>query len=81
MKYGISKDRALALLHQYISQGNLIKHALASEAVMRALAERLGEDPDKWGLAGLLHDLDVERQPDLSVHTLETVVMLQQGGG
>lgn len=80
MKYGISKDRALALLHQYISQGNLIKHALASEAVMRALAERLGEDPDKWGLAGLLHDLDVERQPDLSVHTLETVVMLQQEG-
>ena len=80
MDYGISRERALTLLHEHISGPNLIKHCLASEAVMRALALHLGEDPDKWGLAGLLHDLDVERQPDLAVHTLETVDILTQQG-
>lgn len=79
-QFGISRDEALALLGQYITNPNMLKHCLATEAVMRALARRLGENEDKWGLAGLLHDLDVETQPDLAVHTSETVQVLQERG-
>ncbi|MFH1488128.1 MAG: HD domain-containing protein, partial [Pseudomonadota bacterium] len=51
------------------------------EAVMRALADRLGEDREKWGLAGLLHDLDVEMvDADLSRHTLEAEKILRDKG-
>lgn len=60
MGYGITRDEAMQLLHEYIKNENMIKHCLASEAVMMELAKRLGEDEEKWGLAGLLHDLDVE---------------------
>jgi putative nucleotidyltransferase with HDIG domain len=56
----LSRDEAFALLLKYISDDTLIKHSLASEAVMRAVAEELGEDPEEWGLAGLLHDIDFE---------------------
>jgi len=79
-RFGISRDDALKLLDQYISNRNLIKHCLAAEAVMQALADRLDEDPEKWGLAGLLHDLDVETQPDLATHTSETVMVLEKRG-
>ncbi len=59
----------------------MIAHCLASEAVLRALAERLGEDPDHWGLAGLLHDVDVEiTDADPEVHALEGAKMLEQKG-
>ena len=47
---------------------------------MRALAEKVGEDPEKWGLAGLLHDLDAESHPDLDVHTRETARILGEIG-
>ncbi|MDD3620439.1 MAG: HDIG domain-containing protein [Desulfobulbaceae bacterium] len=79
-QFGISRNEALALLNGYIANPNMIKHCLAAEAVMRALARRLQEDEDKWGLAGLLHDLDVEHQPDLAVHTTETVQVLEEHG-
>jgi len=52
MGYGITRDAAMALLKNYINNinnENLIRHCLASEAVMIALAERLGEDEEKWG--------------------------------
>lgn len=49
MGYGITRDEAMALLKNYINNENLIRHCLASEAVMIALAERLGEDEEKWG--------------------------------
>ncbi len=77
-QYGMSRDDALTLLRQHIENENLIKHCLASEAVLRAMAEKLGEDPDKWGLAGLLHDLDAETHADLDNHTSETVRLLQE---
>ena len=81
MDYGTNREEALSLLKEYIQNGNLIKHCLATEAVMKALAERLGEDKEKWGLTGLLHDLDVELvQYDLSRHTLETEKILQGKG-
>jgi len=68
-------------LREYVRNENLIKHCLATEAVMTALAERLGENKEKWGLAGLLHDLDVEIvNHDLSRHTLETERILKEKG-
>ena len=55
---------ALALMHEYTASDSLRKHMLAVEAAMRAYAERFGEDPDRWGLAGLMHDFDYERYPN-----------------
>ncbi len=80
MSYGITRDEALELVREHLDNENLVKHSLASEAVLRALARRLGEDEDKWGLAGLLHDLDAESQPDLTTHTSETVAILSSRG-
>lgn len=81
MSSGISRERALELLHEHVKNPNMIKHCLASEAVLAALAERLGEDKEKWAMAGLLHDLDVElTSADLNVHGLETVKMLEHHG-
>lgn len=77
-KYGMSRGDALVLLNAHIKNRNMINHCLASEAVLRAVASRLGTDPDKWGLAGLLHDLDAESQPDLAHHTRETVAILEK---
>jgi putative nucleotidyltransferase with HDIG domain len=77
----MTRDEALALLGQYIKNDRMINHCLASEAVMRALARRLGRDEEKWGLAGLLHDLDVEIcNADLNVHCLETERILKEKG-
>ena len=81
MSYGLNREEALDLLKEYIQNQNMIKHCLASEAVMAALAERLGEDSEKWGLAGLLHDLDVELvDADLSKHGLEAERILREKG-
>lgn len=81
MDYGIDREEALLLLKEYIQNRNLVKHCLATEAVMKTLAYRLGKDKEKWGLAGLLHDLDVELvQSDLSRHTLEAAKILQEKG-
>jgi uncharacterized protein len=56
----LSREEAIILMNQYIQSDNMKKHCYASEAVMRALARRLGRDEDEWGLTGLLHDIDVE---------------------
>lgn len=80
MTYGISREDAFDLVKQQIKGPSMINHCLAAEAVMRALAERVGEDPDKWGLAGLLHDLDAETHTDLAVHTRETARILTERG-
>ncbi|MBN1140337.1 MAG: HDIG domain-containing protein [Deltaproteobacteria bacterium] len=81
MDYGIDRAQALDLVRQQLSNPNLIKHCLATEAVMRALAKKLGADPEQWGLAGLLHDLDAEQtEGDLAAHTHETVRVLRQQG-
>jgi putative nucleotidyltransferase with HDIG domain len=59
-----NRDRALALVHEYTASDALRKHMYAVEIAMRAMAERAGEDPDSWGLVGLLHDFDYERFPN-----------------
>lgn len=75
----LPRDEALTLLHKYIKNERMIAHSLASEAVMRALAQRLGHDPEKWGQAGLLHDLDVElTHSDPGRHALETARILTE---
>lgn len=58
------RDDALALLQEYTENENLRKHMYAVENAMRAYAEKYGEDPDRWGLTGLLHDFDYERWPN-----------------
>ena len=77
----MNRDQALQLLKNHIKNPRTISHCLASEAVLRSLARRLGEDEEKWGLAGLLHDLDVEfthEQPELHGH--ETIRILKENG-
>jgi len=77
----LSRDAALSLLKEHVKNENMIKHCLASEAVLRALARRLGEDEELWGLAGLLHDVDVEIvNADLAIHGLKSVEILTQAG-
>ena len=55
---------ALALMHEYTASDSLRKHMLSVEAAMRAYAEQRGEDVERWGLAGLIHDFDYERWPN-----------------
>jgi putative nucleotidyltransferase with HDIG domain len=77
----MTRQDALELLKTHLKNKNLIKHCLAVEACMNALAVRLGHDPAPWGLAGLVHDLDyelTEKSPDL--HTVETVKILENLG-
>jgi putative nucleotidyltransferase with HDIG domain len=78
--YGISREKAFKLVQEHIKSPNLFKHCLATEAVMRSLAAHVGQDQDKWGLAGLLHDLDAESHTDLEIHTRETAQILKELG-
>jgi putative nucleotidyltransferase with HDIG domain len=64
----ISRDAALALLHEHTASDALRKHMYAVELAMRAMAERYGADPDAWGVVGLLHDFDYERFPNPAHH-------------
>ncbi len=59
-----TRTEAFELLREHNSSQSLINHALSVEAVMRHVAKKHGEDPDKWGVIGLVHDLDYERYPD-----------------
>lgn len=77
----ISREEALKAVRQHLSNKNLQKHVLAVEAVMRAMAEHFGEDPDRWGMAGLLHDIDYERtKGDPARHSLESGEMVAAMG-
>jgi len=62
-KYIPTREDALQLLREYNQDDSLIKHALAVEGVMRYIAGKKGEDEDKWGIIGLVHDLDYEQFP------------------
>ena len=58
-----TREEAFTLLKKYNQSESLIKHALAVESVMRYFARKRGEDEDKWGIIGLVHDLDYEKFP------------------
>jgi putative nucleotidyltransferase with HDIG domain len=77
----MKREEALELVQKHLKNKNLVKHCLAVEACMRAMASRLGQDSEKWGLAGILHDLDyelTEKSPEL--HTTETIKILKEYG-
>jgi len=75
----LTRDDAETLLKQYIKNERMLNHCYASEAVMGALAGRLGQDEEKWRIAGLLHDLDIELvENDLNRHGLETERILKE---
>ncbi len=77
----MKREEALDLLGSYVKNEKMIAHCLASEAVLRDLATHLGEDPDKWGLAGLLHDIDVEiTDADPKIHALKGAEILEEKG-
>jgi len=63
-----SRADTLALMHEYTASESLRKHMLSVEAAMRAYAGKFGEDEDRWGITGLIHDFDYERFPN-SAHS------------
>ncbi len=77
----MTREEALKILKENLLNQNLIKHCFAVEAIMRVLAQKFGEDREKWGLAGLLHDIDYEKvKDDLSRHSLVGAKMLEDLG-
>ena len=81
----LSRADALDLVHEYTASEALRRHMLAVELAMRAMAARAGEDPERWGLVGLLHDFDYERFPNAAhsptdEHPSEGVRLLRARG-
>jgi len=73
-----NREEAYRLLTEYNTSDSLIKHALAVEGVMRYFARKRGEDEEKWGVIGLVHDLDYERFPDQ--HCRKSEEILRENG-
>jgi len=73
-----SYDEALSLLKEFNRSESLLKHAYTVEGVMRYIAPKAGEDEEKWGIVGLLHDLDYERFPEQHCH--KSKEMLEERG-
>lgn len=80
-----SRSDTLAIMHEYTASDSLRKHMLSVEAAMRAYAEKFGEDQDRWGITGLIHDFDYERYPNdahspTDEHPAEGVRILRSRG-
>ncbi|MHC4394328.1 MAG: HD domain-containing protein [Planctomycetota bacterium] len=69
-----TREEAFSLLTEYNKNDGLIKHALAVEGVMRYCARKRGEDEEKWGVIGLVHDLDYEQFPEQHCHKTEEIL-------
>ena len=76
----VDRDGAWDLLTEYTQSPNLRNHGLAVEAAMRAYARHFGEDEEKWGQVGLLHDFDYERWPEPESHPQKGSDILRQAG-
>ncbi len=77
----MGRDDALDLLKKYVSSDTLIKHCIATAAVMKKVAEELGEDAHKWELIGILHDIDYEVVgEDMSQHGIKGAEILRENG-
>lgn len=68
------REKAMELFRRYNKSESLLKHALAVEGVMRYMAKRAGENEDKWGIIGLIHDLDYEMYPDQHCRMTEKIL-------
>jgi putative nucleotidyltransferase with HDIG domain len=76
----MERQQALELVREFVKNENLVRHMLAVEAAMRFYAEKYGQDVEKWGLAGLLHDFDWEIHPTLEHHPQDGAPILRERG-
>ncbi|SHK91833.1 HDIG domain-containing metalloprotein [Desulforamulus aeronauticus] len=77
----MNREEALKVLKKNLKNKNLLNHCIAAEVVMKRLAQHFGEDEEKWGLAGLLHDIDYDDTKDKpELHSLEGAKMLEEMG-
>lgn len=77
----MERDAALAIVRKYVTKDITYRHLISVEGVMRGLARHLDGDEERWGLAGLFHDLDYDAtEHDLEVHTKQTVEWLRSEG-
>jgi putative nucleotidyltransferase with HDIG domain len=76
----MTREEALALVHEFVKNDGLVKHMLSVEAAMRFYAEKFGEDVETWGLLGLLHDFDWEIHPTLEEHPAKGAPILRERG-
>ena len=76
----MNRADAFQLVTEYTTNPSLVKHMLAVEAAMRAYARKLGEDEERWGVVGLLHDFDYERWPNPPDHPLKGSGILRERG-
>src|SRR5215467_11560952 len=76
----MTRDEALALVREYVKNEGLVRHMLSVEAAMRFYAGKFGEDPESWGLVGLLHDFDWEIHPTLEQHPIDGAPILRERG-
>jgi putative nucleotidyltransferase with HDIG domain len=77
----LNRDEILDSIHGNVQDRNMIKHMLATEAIMRGLARKLGEDEAEWGLTGLVHDIDMELvEGDMSSHSRLSADIAQELG-
>lgn len=77
----MDREEALGLLKKYVNNDNLIKHCIATAAIMKKVAEELGEDAHKWELIGILHDIDYEVVgEDTSQHGIKGAEILRENG-
>ncbi len=76
----MSREEAWDLMCEWTENDSLRKHMLAVEAAMRAYAQRFGEDEEKWGVTGLLHDMDYEKHPTPDEHPMVGVAELERRG-
>lgn len=76
----LSREAAWQLLTEYTQSPSLLRHGMAVEACMRWYASKYGEDEERWGITGLLHDLDWERWPTYEDHPLKGAAILAERG-
>jgi uncharacterized protein len=77
----MNREEALKAVRNNVKNENLVRHMLATEAIICSLAKRFGENEDEWGLAGLLHDIDVElTEGDMNTHSKRGAEMVKQFG-
>ncbi|MBZ0294132.1 MAG: HDIG domain-containing protein, partial [Anaerolineae bacterium] len=76
----MDRDQAWDIVCEFVQSDSLRKHMLSVEFAMRAYAEHYGEDPDSWGLVGLLHDFDWEIHPTLEQHPMDGAPILRERG-